>query len=76
VDFETWEAARGDRLCALGLAVPSAVLTQGGEAVKDYLNKVLPGSPATGVFVTTEGDVPAPTPPESLRAVMETLTGK
>jgi uroporphyrinogen-III decarboxylase len=75
-DLEAWEAARGDRLCALGLAVPSEVLTLGGEAVKGYLHEVLPGNPATGVFVTTEGDVPAALPPESLRAVMEILTAK
>jgi uroporphyrinogen-III decarboxylase len=75
IDFETWEAARADRLCALGVAIPSTTLTEGASAVKDYLEKYLPKGREAGVFVTTEGDVPAATPPESLRAVMDTLKG-
>ncbi len=75
ITIETWQAAAGGRSCALGLAVPSEVLRQGGNAVKEYLRNYLPGGPVPGVFVTTEGDVPPATPPESLRTVTELVTG-
>ncbi len=75
VGIETWQAAAGGRGCALGLAVPSTILLNGGDAVKEYLKNYLPDGPMPGVFVTTEGDVPPATPPESLKAVMQTVTG-
>ena len=75
IDVVAWQAAAGGRSCALGLAVPSATLLEGGDAVRDYLEKYLPGGPEPGVFVTTEGDVPAAAPPDSLKAVMNRLTG-
>jgi uroporphyrinogen-III decarboxylase len=75
IDIETRQAAPGGRSCALGLAVPSETLLEGGDAVKNYLGRYLPGGPVPGVFVTTEGDVPPATPPDSLRAVMELVSG-
>jgi uroporphyrinogen-III decarboxylase len=73
IDIKTWQAVSAGRPGALGLAVPSEILLKGGDAVKEYLAPYLPAVPEPGIFVTTDGDVPPATPPDSLRAVVELL---
>ncbi len=71
--IEDWKDIRGSRPCVLGHAIPSRLLVSGGKELTDYLEGFLPKTGETGVFLTTDWEVPPDTPPENFHQVMEKI---
>jgi len=76
VDFNTWQRIKGGRPCILGKAIPASVLRSGTPALQDYLKANLTASAEPGAFLTTDWEVPPDTPPDSLRLVMNLISGR
>jgi uroporphyrinogen-III decarboxylase len=73
IDKDTWQKIKGGRSCVLGRAIPADVLNSGVKEIQEYLRKHLPGEKEPGIFLTTEWEVPAETPPEYINLVMNTI---
>jgi uroporphyrinogen-III decarboxylase len=71
IRMNDWKDIRGSRPCVLGHSIPSHLLVSGGEELTDYLEGFLPKMVETGVFLTTDWEVPSETPPENFHQVME-----
>ena len=71
--IEDWKDIRGIRPCVLGQAIPSRLLVSGGEELNNYLEGFLPQKGETGVFLTTDWEVPSDTPPENFHQVMDKI---
>ena len=72
--IDDWHDIRGGRPCVLGQAIPSRLLLSGGEELNDYLDDfLLPEKGETGVFLTTDWEVPTDTPPEYFHQVMDKI---
>lgn len=72
-DLPAWNRMTGGRPGTFGLAVPSRVLDVGFKEMQEYLRGHLPESPAAGVFLSTDGEVPPETPPDNLHLLMNIL---
>jgi uroporphyrinogen-III decarboxylase len=73
IDKDTWQKIKGGRSCVLGRAIPADVLNSGVKEIQEYLRKHIPGEKEPGIFLTTEWEVPAETPPEYINLVMNTI---
>ena len=71
---DDWQDIRGGRPCVLGQAIPSRLLLSGGEELNDYLEDFLPENKETGVFLTTDWEVPRDTSPENFHLVMDMIS--
>jgi uroporphyrinogen-III decarboxylase len=76
IDLNTWNEITGTHSCVLGKAIPSRLLTASKEELQQYLDTILNGDTAPGVFLTTDGEVPADTPPDNIHLVMDILSKK
>ena len=72
--IDDWHDIRGGRPCVLGQAIPSRLLLSGGEELNNYLDDFLLAKKGeTGVFLTTDWEVPTNTPPEYFHQVMDKI---
>jgi uroporphyrinogen-III decarboxylase len=74
VDLNTWNQLKGGRPCTLGKAIPSGVLTSNKEELQGYMETLLRGGTAQGVFLTTDREVPPDTPPENIHLIMNMIS--
>jgi uroporphyrinogen decarboxylase len=74
IDLTTWNRLKGGRSCILGKAIPSHLLTSGLRELQTYLEAALPGKIESGVFLTTDWEVPLDTPPENIHLVMNMIS--
>jgi uroporphyrinogen-III decarboxylase len=74
IDLDTWNELKGGRSCILGKAVPSRLLTSGQKELQEYLELSLPTKIERGVFLTTDWEVPADTPPDNIHLFMNMLS--
>jgi uroporphyrinogen-III decarboxylase len=73
IDLATWNKLKGGRTCILGKAVPSHLLTAGQKELQGHLEIHLPKKIERGVFLTTDWEVPADTPPDNIHLLMSML---
>lgn len=76
IDLDTWNKLKGGRPCILGKAIPSHILTSGQKELQAYLETHLTGRIERGVFLTTDWEVPADTPPDNIRLLMNMISKK
>jgi uroporphyrinogen-III decarboxylase len=76
IDADAWQKIKNGHPCILGRAIPAHVLTSGVKEVQDYLDKHVPEKIESGVFLTTDWEVPAGTPPENMQLIMNLTTKK
>ena len=74
VDLNTWKELKGGRVCILGKAVPSHLLTAGQKELQEYLEIHLPTKTERGAFLTTDWEVPAETPPDNIHLLMKMIS--
>jgi uroporphyrinogen-III decarboxylase len=74
IDAGTWHEIKGGRSCVLGKAIPARVLNSGPGELQAYLEKNLPEHTETGVFITTDWEVPPETPPDNIHLVMRMIS--
>ena len=74
IDLTTWNRLKGGRSCILGKAIPSHLLTSGLRELQTYLETDLPGKIESGVFLTTDWEVPPDTPPDHIHLVMNMIS--
>jgi uroporphyrinogen-III decarboxylase len=74
IDLNTWNELKSRRSCILGKAIPSRLLTIEKEELQRYIETHLNGGIAPGVFLTTDWEVPADTPPDNIHLIMNMLT--
>jgi|GEM_PF-1803826 len=74
IDADTWQKIKGGRSCVLGRAVPADVLNSNVKEAQGYLDKYKMGKVEPGVFLTTDWEVPAPTPPENIHLIMNMIS--
>jgi hypothetical protein len=74
IDINAWQKMKNGRSCALGKAVPAQVLHSGAKELKEYLEKYIPDKIEPGAFLTIDREVPAPTPPENIHMIMNTVS--
>ena len=61
--------------CVLGKAIPIEVLRSKPPEFRDWLKASLTAMAGPGVFLTSDGEVPADTPPDNLHLLMNTIRG-
>jgi uroporphyrinogen-III decarboxylase len=76
IDADAWQKIKNERAGVLGRAIPAPVLASGAKEVKDYLDKYIPEKIEPGVFLTTDGEVPAGTAPENIQLIMNSISRK
>lgn len=74
IDAAIWNDIRAGRPCVLGKAVPTAILSSDVKELQEYLEKHIPGKTESGVFLTTEWEVPPDMPPDSIHLVMHEIS--
>lgn len=74
IDLDTWNKLKGGRHCILGKAIPSYLLTSGPEELQGYLKTHLLGKIEPGVFLSTDWEVPADTPPDNIHLLMNMIS--
>jgi uroporphyrinogen-III decarboxylase len=74
INTDTWQKIKGGRSCVLGNAVPAGLLNSGIRDLQAYLEKYLLTRVEPGVFLTTDSEVPAPTSPENIHLIMNTIS--
>ncbi len=74
IDLNTWKELKGGRACILGKAIPSHLLTAGQKELQEYLETHLPIKIERGVFLTTDWEVPAETPPDNIHLVIKMIS--
>jgi uroporphyrinogen-III decarboxylase len=74
IDVVTWNEIRNGRACMLGKAIPAGILAGPHAGLQQYLKSELPGCAGTGVFLTTDREVPPDTPPENIRLVVDMIS--
>jgi uroporphyrinogen-III decarboxylase len=75
IDAAAWHELKGGRSCVLGKAIPARVLNSGPGELPAYLATNLPERVGTGVFITTDWEVPPETPPDNIHLVMRMISG-
>jgi uroporphyrinogen-III decarboxylase len=75
IDTNAWQKIKNGRSCILGSAIPTHVLGSGVKEVKEYLDEYIPGKIEPGVFLTTDWEVPAETPPDNINLAMNMVSG-
>jgi uroporphyrinogen-III decarboxylase len=73
IDLNAWKELKGGRSGVLGKAVPSRLLNAGQKELQEYLEIHLPTKIERGVFLTTDWEVPADTPPDNIHLLMNRL---
>jgi uroporphyrinogen-III decarboxylase len=76
IDVNAWQKIRNGRSCILGSAIPAPVLNSGVNELQEYLDEYMPDKIEPGVFLTTDGEVPAETPPENIQLIMNLISNK
>ncbi len=74
IDTNTWQKIKSGRSCVLGKAIPAALLNSGTGELRAYLETHLPERVGPGIFLTTDWEVPAETPPENINLVMNMIS--
>jgi uroporphyrinogen-III decarboxylase len=74
IDNGTWHELKGGRSCILGKAIPARVLNSSSGELRAYLETNLPEKVETGVFITTDWEVPLETPPDNIHLVMRMIS--
>ncbi len=74
IDINTWHEIRGERSCVLGKAIPARILNSGVTELQTYLEAHLPKSNESGVFLTTDWELPSETPPDNVHLVMKMIS--
>jgi uroporphyrinogen-III decarboxylase len=74
IDAAAWQDIRAGRPCVLGHAIPSRLLLSGGPELQDYIDKYLPGKDETGVFLTTDWEIPDAAPADVVRSLMKMVS--
>jgi uroporphyrinogen-III decarboxylase len=69
-----WSQLKKGRPGVLGKAIPAGILAGDHAVLQEYLKKQLPGCAGTGVFLTTDGEVPPDTPPANINLVMDMIS--
>jgi uroporphyrinogen-III decarboxylase len=75
IDATTWSELKGGRSCILGKAIPARILNSSSSELQTYLETNLPENVGTGVFITTDWEVPPETPPDNIHLVMRMISG-
>lgn len=73
-DVNTWSKIKGGRSCILGEAIPSHLLTTEKEELRRYIETHVKGDITPGIFLTTDWEVPADTPPDNIHLVMNMIS--
>lgn len=73
VDFTTWNEIKDGRACILGKAIPCRLLTSSQKELQEYLEAHISGKFERGVFLTTDWEVPADTPPDNMHLAMNRI---
>jgi hypothetical protein len=74
IDTDTWQKMKSGRSCVLGRAIPADVLNSNVREIQEYLDKYKMGKFEPGIFLTTDWEVPAPTPPENINLIMDMIS--
>ena len=74
IDVNTWNQLKGGRVCILGKAIPSHLLTIEKEELQGYLETYLPEDIKSGIFLTTDWEVPPETPPDNIHLIMNMIS--
>ena len=74
IDVNTWNQLKGGRACILGKAVPSHLLTTEKEELQGYLETYLSEDIRSGIFLTTDWEVPPETPPDNIHLIMNMIS--
>lgn len=74
IDVNTWHKVKGGRSCILGKAIPARILNSSSRELQVYLETHLPEKIETGVFLTTDWEVPPETPPDNIHLVMKMIS--
>lgn len=74
IDLDTWNELKGGRSCILGKAVPSRLMAAGQKELQEYLEIHLPAKIERGVFLTTDWEVPADTPPDNIHLLVNMIS--
>jgi len=74
VDFNTWNDIRSGRQCVLGRAIPVSLFTSEPEELQGYVEKNRKGNVERGVFITTDWEVMADTPPDAIHFFMKMIS--
>jgi uroporphyrinogen-III decarboxylase len=73
IDVNTWRDIRDGRPCILGKAIPGRLLNSNPGELRTYLETNLPESAETGVFLTTDWELPPETPTDNIHLVMSMI---
>lgn len=74
IDVNTWNKIKGGRHCILGKAIPSRLFTTEKKELQGYMEALLKGGIAPGIFLTTDWEVPPDTPPDNIHLVMNMIS--
>ena len=74
IDINTWNESKGGRTCVLGNAIPSHLLIAERKELQGYLETLLKGDIKSGVFLTTDWEVPPETPPDNIHLTMNMIS--
>ncbi len=74
IDVETWNRIKGGRPCVLGQAIPARILNSDATELQTYLKTHLPKSPESGVFLTTDWELPSDTPPDNVHLLINMIS--
>jgi len=71
---DAWNKMRNGRPCTLGRAIPVRLLNADSGGLQQYLETYLSGTSGPGVFLTTDWELPAETPPDNVHLLMNILS--
>jgi uroporphyrinogen-III decarboxylase len=72
-EMTTWQEIKGGRSCVLGQAIPARLLNSMPNELQDYIESQLKENAKSGVFLTTDWEVPLEMPPDNMHLVMNTI---
>jgi uroporphyrinogen-III decarboxylase len=75
IDPSAWKNAARGLSAVFGMAVPAGILAGDTNELEEHLKRYLPEYPVSGVFLTTDDQVLAETPPENFQLLMKTVRG-
>lgn len=73
IDVNTWRNMRDGRSRILGKAIPVRFLNSAPRELQTYLEANLPENAETGVFLTTDWELPPETPTDNVHLVMNMI---
>ena len=74
IDVNTWNQLKDGRACILGKAIPSHLLTTNKNELQRYMETFLKGDIKSGIFLTTDWEVPLDTPPDNIHLIMNMIS--